>query len=122
MKRAPFIFSGRFPLIGWQPGLALMCALSLTPSLAAQGIPGMALPTRDPVRSEIGLNRGIVDFEQDRFGEALERLANVAPNEAGASYYRGLSLLALRRAKEQLRQFEAVSRKPGAPAEVNLDL
>src|SRR5690242_16237071 len=106
-------------------GLGLGLGLGWCPAVStAQDVPGTTMPTSDPVRSEIELNRGIVAFEQNRFGEALERLANVEPAEAGAgtSYYRGLSLLALRRAGEALTQLERVNRTPGAPAEAGLDL
>src|SRR4051812_33647336 len=106
-------------------GLGLALDPAGSPSKAtAQEVPGVTMPTRDPVHSEIELNRGIVAFEQNRFGEALERLANVEPSDAGAgaSYYRGLSLLALRRAGEALTQLERVNRTPGAPAEAGLDL
>src|SRR4051794_41130099 len=112
MKRSPPILDERPRKIEFSARLVLLCLFSMASPSVAQVIPGMALPTRDPVHSEIELNRGIVAFEQNRFGEALERLANAEPAEAGASYYRGLSLLALRRAEEALTQLEAVGRTP----------
>src|SRR4051812_13977832 len=118
MMSPPLVLSERPQRIRLHPGLMLVIIVLMGDPLRAQGVPGMTMPSTDPVRSEIEVNRGIVDFEQNRFGEALERLSNAGPSETGASYYRGLSLLALKRAKEALAQFEAVGRKPGAPAEV----
>jgi hypothetical protein len=102
--------------------LILLGVLTTRPSLMAQAPSGAAPATTDPVRSEIELNQGIVEFELNRYAAALDRLSNVEPGDASAAYYRGLSLIALQRAKEAVGDLESVARRPGAPAEVKLDL
>lgn len=82
--------------------------------------PKLASPP-DAIAREVEVNRGIVDFEQGRFDQALDRLARAEPGRSGPAYYRGLALLALQRAEEALREFESVRGRPHAPAEVELD-
>src|SRR4051794_23173641 len=68
----------------------------------AQEAAGPSRRSIDPVQAEMALNRGILEFEGGRYGQALERLANADPAGPGAAYYRGLSLMALRRGREAL--------------------
>jgi hypothetical protein len=63
-----------------------------------------------------------MSFERGRYEEALQEFARAKAAGNGVLYYRGLSLLALERAKEALADLEQVHRSPGAPDEVQLDL
>ena len=88
----------------------IICGLPLG-QVAAQTISTTpAVRSRlDPVGTEIETNRAILDFEQGRHDEVLRRLEKLGPNGLPrAAYYRGLSLLSLKRAQEALGQFEAV--------------
>ncbi|HMB08422.1 MAG TPA: hypothetical protein VKP69_32415 [Isosphaeraceae bacterium] len=76
----------------------------------------------DRIGAETELSLGVMDFEGGLYERALERLGKADPAGPGAAYYRGLSLLALNRAREALRDFEAVRKQPRAPGEVELDL
>ena len=102
----------------------IMCyGLVVAPSLAQIIPPLDALtPASDPVWSELETNRAIFDFERGQYDEVLRRLKPIGIDESpSATYYRGLSLLSLKKAREALTQFEAVQRQSNAPAEVELD-
>jgi len=88
--------------------------LAASPHALAQ-----APPVDDPVARELGATRGIAEFEHGRYDRALEQ---IPPGNAGSAYYRGQSLLALKRAREAIAEFEKVRERPGAPTEVALDL
>jgi tetratricopeptide (TPR) repeat protein len=76
----------------------------------------------DPVSAEMGLHRGIAEFERANYGDALKSFETADSAGIGATYYRGLCLLALRRARDALGQLEAIRARPGAPSEVELDI
>ena len=75
----------------------------------------------DNLDEELTANRGILGFEQGRYAEALQQFGNKDEPGNGILYYRGLTLLALQRADEALRDLQIVKRAPGAPDEVQLD-
>ena len=99
--------------VPWLASLAVGLVLWASPALAAQDP-----STDDPVAREIETTRGVADFEHGRYAEALGRLGE----GAGSAYYRGQSLLALRRAEAAIAEFERVRDRPGAPSEAALDL
>lgn len=75
----------------------------------------------DPIAVEREVGRGIAAFEKGRHDEALAALRKAEPTRAGPAYYRGLSLLALDRAREAIAEFEAVRKDADSPSEVELD-
>ena len=81
-----------------------------------------AAPPPNPVSAEMDLNWGVIDLQGGRYGEALERLDRAERSGAGVSYYRGLALLALKRANEAMRDLQTVRSRPDSPAEVEIDL
>ena len=103
----------------WTYRLAiLLMGLSLGLVEARAQAPGGAAPD-DPVAREAKTIRGIADFEHGRYDQALIHLES---DNAGSSYYRGQTLLAMKRAREALAEFEKVRKQPDAPSEVALDL
>ncbi|CAN5913757.1 hypothetical protein BH23PLA1_BH23PLA1_25350 [soil metagenome] len=102
--------------VGW-----LILALAVSTPI---GVPVAAQNPEpvDPVAQELDLGRGILDFEQGRYGQALDRLNQATPEQSGATYYRGLSLLALDRPTEALGEFDRLLERPEVPDEVALDL
>jgi tetratricopeptide (TPR) repeat protein len=96
--------------------------VAVTATARAQQAPPGPRPSVDRISAETELSLGVMDFEKGLYERALERLGKADPAGPGAAYYRGLSLLALKRAKEALRDFEAVRKQPRAPGEVELDL
>jgi tetratricopeptide (TPR) repeat protein len=76
----------------------------------------------DALDAELGLNRGVMNFERGRYEEALREFGRARTAGSGALYYRGLSLMALERAKEALADLQNVRSTPGAPEEVQLDV
>ena len=99
--------------------------VAISEVVSGQGLPPLPLPPlpkpMDPVAAEAELSRGVLDFEGGRYESSLARLREADGAGPGAAYYRGLSLLALDRAREAIRELEAVRDRPGAPAELELD-
>ena len=119
-------------LPGGSPGQELPPLPASAPSLMREAsrwapgeglppLPTAATPAPDPVEAEGELSRGVLEFEGGRYETSLSRLRRADAAGPGAAYYRGLSLLALDRAREALGEFEAVGGHPGAPAELKLD-
>src|SRR4051794_39284935 len=90
-----------------------------TISLPARGQEPPEARVADPVAIESGAGRGVAEFEHGNYEKALEQLR---PDSAGSAYYRGLSFLALKRAKDAIAEFERVRARPGSPTEAALDL
>ena len=98
---------------------AILCAAGFA-CLAVLAMPVIADEPSDPVVAEVDLQRGIVAFRKGRYEEALKRLDGIGPGVPGSSYYRGLSLLGLKRNDDALREFEAMKKAPDAPSEADL--
>jgi tetratricopeptide (TPR) repeat protein len=91
-------------------------------TLKSSEFDSQSLVGADSVAAELQLGRGVLEFEQGKYAEALKAIEEAGPAGAGAGYYRGLCLLALRRAREALRELEVVRQHPAAPSEVELDV
>jgi hypothetical protein len=101
----------RTAVIPWAAGLACLIGVC-GPTLADEPV--------DPVVAEVDLQRGIVAFQKGRYDEALTRLDGIRATVPGASYYRGLSLLGLKRNDDALREFESLRTMPGPHTEADL--
>lgn len=100
---------------------ALFACLGLATGSAVADGPAVAVATPvDPIRAEVDLQRGILDFQKGRYEDALRRLDGIEAAVPGASYYRGLSLLGLRRPDEALRAFDRLRQTTGSSTEADL--
>jgi tetratricopeptide (TPR) repeat protein len=75
----------------------------------------------DVLDAELGMSRGVIQFERGHYAEALKEFGDPARASSGMLYYRGLSLLAAEQGKEALADLQKVRRLPGAPGEVEVD-
>ncbi len=74
------------------------------------------------IPAEVDLQRAVLAYKSGQFEEAISRLDGISAKSPSASYYRGLSLLGLKRPDDALKVFESLDQSPESPIEAKLGI